>query len=58
MPWDRPELTDWSIIGMNHYTLAGERRLFAAMVNGTRWIRAEGADEAAVFGDLARQAGA
>ncbi len=56
MPWERPELAGWSIIGMNHYTQAGQRRLFVAMVNGPRWIRSEGADEAAVFRDLAQQA--
>jgi len=49
MPWHRPELDAWSIIGMNHYTLEGRRHLFVAMVSGKRWIRAEGRDEEAVF---------
>jgi hypothetical protein len=56
MPWNRPELEGWDVIGLNHYTLAGERRLFVGMVRGTRWIRAEGPDENAVFADLAAQA--
>ena len=56
MPWDRPELSGWDIIGMNHYSLAGERRLFVAMVRGKNWIRSEGPDEEQVFNDLAQQA--
>ena len=57
MPWDRPGLAGWSIVGMNHYTVDGERRLFVAMVRGTLCVRAEGAVESRVFDDLAARAG-
>jgi len=32
-PWLQPQLLDWSIVGMNHYHMNGERRLFVAMTN-------------------------
>ena len=41
---------------MNHYHVGGQRHLFVAMVQGDRCIKAEGADEAAVFEELERQA--
>lgn len=53
--WARPELAGWDIVGMNHYSIDGERRLFVAMVKGDRWIRAEGDDEK-VFDQLALEA--
>lgn len=58
MPWDRSELAGWSIIGMNHYSLNGERRLFVAMVRERDFvgIRAEGPDEVKVFEEIARKA--
>lgn len=56
MPWDRVELCGWSIVGMNHYYVDGERRLFVAMTNGEgRCIKAESRDETSVFKSLARQ---
>lgn len=56
MPWDRPELVGWDIIGMNHYSVRGTRRLFVAMVKEGQAIRAEGPNEHAVFAELARLA--
>lgn len=56
MPWDRVELRGWSIVGMNHYYVNGERRLFCAMTNSAgRCIKAEDCDEVEVFKSLARQ---
>ena len=43
---------------MNHYSMNGERCLFVAMVNGDRWIRAEGSNEERVFAELERAADA
>lgn len=47
--WNSYALKDWDIVGMNHYHVDGERRLFVAMTNGIHCIRAEGADELEVF---------
>lgn len=56
MPWDRPELEGWDIIGMNHYTVQGVRHLFVAMVRDGHAIRAEGPVETEVFNQLVRLA--
>jgi hypothetical protein len=48
LPWQLG-LGDWDVVGMNHYHVGGERRLFVAMTNGFKCIRAEGADENEVF---------
>jgi len=56
MPWDRVELRGWSLVGMNHYHVNGERRLFVAMTDSAgRCVKAEGRDEVEVFKSLARQ---
>lgn len=31
MPWDRPYLDGWMIVGMNHYRLEGKKHLFVSM---------------------------
>lgn len=57
MPWKRPELIAWSIVGMNHYRIGvGSRSLFVAMTCDGYCIQAEGPDEARVFENLAQQA--
>ena len=38
-------LDEWSIVGMNHYHLSGQVRLFVAMVKGGRCIHEEGSDD-------------
>jgi len=55
-PWQRPELSLWSIVGMNHYRMNGERWLFVAMARGGRLIKSEGLDCWAIWEDLAGQA--
>lgn len=56
LPWNSEALREWSIVGMNHYLMGGERRLYVAMVKDGRCIKAEGADEGAVFETLEVQA--
>lgn len=56
LPWNHPALRAWSIVGMNHYHLEGQRRLFVAMTKEGRCIKAEGVDEAWVFERLIAQA--
>lgn len=56
LPWQRPELKRWTIVGMNHYHMGGSRRLYVSMVwRGTHCITAEGPDTAELWDDLARQ---
>jgi hypothetical protein len=44
MPWDFPSFSGWEIVGMNHYHMKGERRLYVAMIKtGTNYcIQADG----------------
>lgn len=56
LPWNGPDLRGWAIVGMNHYHVEGERRLFVAMTMGDRCIKAEGPNEVGVFNDLTRAA--
>ena len=44
-PWKDGVLAEWSIIGMNHYHVKGERFLFVAMVKDGRCIQEEGKDD-------------
>lgn len=41
-PWQVEPLNEWSIVGMNHYHMAGVKRLFVAMTKGDRCIVEEG----------------
>jgi hypothetical protein len=52
VPWNHPALDGWAIVGMNHYHVEGERRLFVAMTRRGRCIVAEGAEESTVFWKL------
>lgn len=44
-PWLQKPLDEWAIVGMNHYHVNGERRLFVAMTKGGACIVEEGPDE-------------
>jgi hypothetical protein len=44
-PWMQKPLDEWSIVGMNHYHVAGKRMLFVAMTKDGRCIQEEGADD-------------
>lgn len=43
-PWMMKPLDEWSIVGMNHYHVNGERMLFVAMAKGNLLIKEEGPD--------------
>lgn len=45
-PWSMKPLNEWNIVGMNHYHLNGEKRLFVAMTKGDKCIKEEGPDDA------------
>jgi hypothetical protein len=56
LPWQRHELKRWCIVGMNHYHVGGERRLYVSMTWQRRvCITAEGRDGPELWDDLARQ---
>jgi hypothetical protein len=56
LPWQRPELKRWCIVGMNHYHMGGQRRIYVSMVwQGLVRITAEGLDDGAIWDSLARQ---
>jgi hypothetical protein len=44
-PWREKPLDEWSIVGMNHYHVDGEKRLFVAMTKDGRCITEEGVDD-------------
>jgi hypothetical protein len=44
-PWMMTPLNEWSIVEMNHYHLAGEKRLFVAMKKDDKCIVEEGKDD-------------
>jgi len=56
LPWDKPPLDEWSIVGMNHYHVHGHRSLFVAMVKNGVCIKAEGPSDELVFINLRHQA--
>lgn len=44
-PWKNGSLKEWSIVGMNHYHVAGKKFLFVAMEKDGRLIKEEGSDD-------------
>ncbi len=56
LPWNKPTLKDWSIVGMNHYHVKGEKNLFCAMTKDQECIKAEGTNEIKVFEELEKKA--
>lgn len=55
-PWRRHPLSAWSIVGMNHYHVDGQRRLFVAMTKDGECIKAEGPDDGRVWVRLGEMA--
>ena len=45
LPWKMKPLDEWSIVGMNHYHVNGEKFLFVAITKGGKCITAEGKDD-------------
>ena len=56
LPWNCPELRDWSIVGMNHYMQGGARHLFVAMTKDGVCIKSEDCDERYVWFYLRQKA--
>ena len=56
-PWQHGSLKDWTIVGMNHYHVDGDRRIFVAMVKGDRCIKEEGLDSGLIWRRLEHKAG-
>ncbi len=52
LPWKVGCLKEWAIVGMNHYHVDGERRLFVAMVKDDKCIKVEGPDDDFIWTDL------
>ncbi len=55
-PWMMKPLDEWSIVGMNHYSAGGKRRLFVAMAKDGCCITAEGKDDRFLWNRLWHQA--
>jgi hypothetical protein len=54
-PWQQGPLSEWAIVGMNHYHINGERRLFVAMVKHGVCIKEEGPDDEYLWNRLCHQ---
>jgi hypothetical protein len=52
LPWLSDALKHWSIVGMNHYFLSGQRYIFVAMEDQGRCIKAEGLDDETIWAQL------
>jgi hypothetical protein len=55
-PWKIKPLDQWSIVGMNHYHVDDQRRLFVAMTKDGRCITEEGADDQYLWNRLCHKA--
>lgn len=55
-PWMMKPLNEWSIVGMNHYFIDGQKRLFVAMIKDDRCIVEEGPDDQYLWNRLWRKA--
>ncbi|MEW8120040.1 MAG: hypothetical protein AB2792_23005, partial [Candidatus Thiodiazotropha sp.] len=55
-PWKDGPLNAWSIVGMNHYHVAGERFLFVSMTKDGKCITAEGKDDKYLWNRLCHAA--
>lgn len=51
-PWKTKPLDEWSIVGMNHYHVDGQRRLFVAMTKDGHCIVEEGVDDTYLWNRL------
>lgn len=55
-PWLQKPLDSWSICGMNHYHVDGNRFLFVSMVKDGKCITEEGVDDMDLWGRLKMKA--
>ena len=56
MPWMEGPLSEWSICGMNHYHVNGERFLFVSMTKDGNCITQEGKDDEYLWNRLCHDA--
>ena len=54
--WKEGPLAEWSICGMNHYHVSGEKFLFVSMVKDGRCITEEGKDDVYLWNRLIHKA--
>ncbi len=57
-PWHDLLLSEWSIVGMNHYHVNGERFLFVALCKDGYCIKEEGRDDKYLWNRLWHKANA
>ena len=55
-PWQQAPLNQWSICGMNHYHVDGQRLLFVSMTKDGKCITAEGEDDQYLWNRLCHAA--
>ena len=55
-PWKQPPLNEWSIVGMNHYHVGGEKFLFVSMQKNGQCITEEGLDNECLWDRLQHKA--
>ena len=55
-PWNIKPLDEWNIVGMNHYRINGQKRLFVAMTKDGRCIQEEGPDDRLIWTNLFHKA--
>jgi hypothetical protein len=56
LPWQRSELSDWSIVGISHYGVNGCKKLIVTMVRGNRIINESGNDDIYLWNRLSLRA--
>lgn len=55
-PWKQSPLDTWSICGMNHYHIHGQKFLFVAMTKDGKCITEEGKDDEYLWNRLYHKA--
>jgi len=58
MPWQYGILDDWSIVGMNHYHVNGDKFIFVSMAKKGKCITEEGKDDQYLWNRLWHKADA
>lgn len=55
LPWRQEEFKGWSIVGMNHYFIYGNKRLFVAVCKDNVCLKEEGEDDHSLWRNLSLQ---
>lgn len=56
LPWQQAPLDEWSICGMNHYHVDGEKFIYVSLVKDGVCIKEEGRDDQYLWNRLWHQA--